>query len=237
MKILAMAPATDEEQKIGDVVRRIPREFVDEILVVDDGSQDATPDVARNEGAKVISHSARQGVGSCIREAIRYGRKNKFDILVVMAGNNKDDPAEIPRLTSPIFDEGFDFVQGSRYLSGGQYGGDMPLYRKLATRYVHPLLFSLISGQRITDSTNGFRAFRLSIFNDGRMDLDQSWLDKYELEPYIFHKAIKLGYRVKEAPVTKIYPPKQLGYTKMKPITGWWSILRPLIYLGLGIKK
>lgn len=67
--------------------------------------------------------------------------------------------------------------------------------------------------------------------------MDQAWLDKYELEPYLMFKAIKLGYKFKEAAVTKIYPAKKLGYTKMKPIIGWWSILRPLVFLGLGIKK
>ena len=56
-------------------------------------------------------------------------------------------------------------------------------------------------------------------------------------QPYVFYKAIKLGYKVCEVPVTNIYPPKHLGYTKMKPITGWWSILRPLLYLALKIKK
>ena len=72
---------------------------------------------------------------------------------------------------------------------------------------------------------------------DERIALDQPWLDKYELEPYLFLKAIRLGYKVKEVPVSKVYPPKELGYTKMKPLVGWWSILRPLVYLGLGIKR
>jgi dolichol-phosphate mannosyltransferase len=113
----------------------------------------------------------------------------------------------------------------------------MPFYRQLATRIVHPWLFSLIVMRRFTDTTNGFRAIRLSALRASGIDLDQSWLDRYELEPYLFYKMIRLGYKVKEVPVTKIYPPHELGYTKMKPITGWWSILRPLILLGLHIKR
>ena len=70
-----------------------------------------------------------------------------------------------------------------------------------------------------------------------RIDINQIWLDKYELEPYLFYKAITLGHKVTEVPVTKIYPPKEEGYTKMKPFSGWWSILRPLVYLALRIKK
>ena len=75
------------------------------------------------------------------------------------------------------------------------------------------------------------------LLEDPRIALDQSWLDEYELEPYLLFKAIRLGYGFAEVPVTKIYPPRKQGQTKMKPITGWWSILRPLIYLGLGLKE
>jgi hypothetical protein len=111
----------------------------------------------------------------------------------------------------------------------------MPRYRRVATR-LHPLLFSLVSGHWVTESTNGFRAIRTSVLADPRIDLSQSWLDHYELEPYLYLRAIQLGYRTTEVPVTKVYPPKKLGQTKMKPISGWWSILRPLVYLGLRLR-
>ncbi|MBI4859719.1 MAG: glycosyltransferase family 2 protein [Candidatus Riflebacteria bacterium] len=234
-RILAFAPATDEKGKIGSVISKIPRDAVDAIVIYDDGSTDGTGDEARAHGARVLRSETRRGVGHVIREGIRHARENGFDVMVVMAGNDKDDPAEIPRLTLPIVDGGYDFIQGSRYLPGGGFG-NMPVYRTLATRFVHPLLFSLIAGRRITDSTNGFRAFRLSLFDDARIRLDQDWLDQYELEPYIFYKAIRLGYKVMEVPVHKVYPDWKKGYTKMRPVTGWWSILRPLVFLGLGIK-
>jgi len=138
-------------------------------------------------------------------------------------------------LLKPIVEDGCDFVQGSRFLQGGGYG-NMPLYRRFATRF-HPLLFSLAVRKRVTESTNGFRAFRISILRDPRINWRQDWLNKYELEPYLLYKVITLGYKHTEVPVTKIYPPKKLGYTKMRAVTGWWSILRPIVYLVLGIKK
>jgi dolichol-phosphate mannosyltransferase len=88
----------------------------------------------------------------------------------------------------------------------------------------------------VTESTNGFRAFRSGLLDDPRIDLDQPWLDEYGLEPYLYLRALRLGYATAEVPVTKVYPPRALGQTKMKPVVGWWSILRPLVYLGLGIK-
>jgi len=112
----------------------------------------------------------------------------------------------------------------------------MPIYRILASK-LHSWLFSIFSGKWITESTNGFRAFKVSLLKNKKLNIWQNWLDKYELEPYLYYKLIKLGYKTKEVPVTKIYPPKELGYTKMQPFIGWWSIFRPIFLLGLGLRK
>ena len=233
---MAASIAHNEGAKIGRVLDRFPPGLVDRVAVVDDASTDETAGIAEAKGAVVLKHAARRGAGAAIRTAIRYAETERYDVLVILAGNDKDRPPEIERLLAPIIHDGYDFVQGSRYLKGGDFG-NMPFYRQMATRYVHPLLFSLVVGRRFTDTTNGFRAIRLSALRDARIDLDQAWLDKYELEPYLFYSLVKHGYRVTEVPVTKIYPLHELGYTKMKPISGWWSILRPLILLGLGLKR
>lgn len=235
-KILVVIPAYNEKGKIGRAISGIPRDIVGDILVIDDGSSDTTAVEARESGARVISNPRQEGVGSVLRKGIEYALENNYGIIVIMAGNSKDNGGEIPGITEPILKGRYDFIQGSRFLEGGAYSR-MPLYRLIATKYVHPLLFSLISGRKITDSTNGFRAVSTALFNDGRLGWRQEWLNRYELEPYIFYKAIKLGYRVREVPVSKTYPPRRLGYTKMRPILDWWSILKPVFLLGLGIKK
>jgi dolichol-phosphate mannosyltransferase len=234
--VLLIAPAFNEEAKIGEVVRRTPRDIVDTMLVVDDGSTDGTAAAAWRHGAEVISLDRVRGVGYAIRRGFDEARRRDFDIVVVIAGNNKDAPEEITRLLAPICDDDYDFVIGSRFLAGGAYGGDMPLYRKLATR-LHPFLVSLFCGKSVTESSNGYRAMKVSVLGDARIDLRQDWLAGYQLEVYLMMKLLKLGYRTIEVPVSKIYPPKAAGNTKMRPLIDWWNMLAPIFVIGLGIER
>jgi dolichol-phosphate mannosyltransferase len=236
LSIIAIVPVFNEEAKIGKVVGRMPRQVVDEVLVVDDGSTDHSAEVARSSGAQVISMGATLGVGAALQTGYEYAVQHGYDVAVTVAGNNKDAPEEIPLLLEPIAENRADFVQGSRFLKRAGNFGPMPAYRQIATR-LHRVLFSLVARRWITESTNGFRAVRKCVLADRRINLSQDWLREYELEPYLYLRTIRLGYRTVEVPVTKIYPPKHLGQTKMKPIIGWWSILRPLVYLGFGLRK
>lgn len=234
--VLLAVCAHNECPKIGSVLDRVEALGGVQILVVDDASTDGTTELLCARNIRTIRQERRCGAGACVRRAIHYFLEHDYEILVLMAGNDKDRPHEIHRLIDAILRGEADLVQGSRYLQGG-VSGNMPQYRQLATRYVHPLLFSWLSGLRMTDTTNGFRAIKRCVLEDPAIDLEQAWLDRYELEPYLLFKAVRLGYRVIEVPVSKVYPPKSLGYTKMRPITGWWSILRPLCLLSLGIRR
>jgi dTDP-4-amino-4,6-dideoxygalactose transaminase len=236
-RVLVVPFAYNEGQKIRTTLSRFPAERDYDVLVMNDGSTDGSLDGVEAEfNVSVQSHAYNRGIGAAIKTIFAHAIENDYDIMVPMAGNNKDEPLEIPRLLKPILEDSYDFVQGSRFLPGGRYG-DMPTYRILSTKVIHPMLFSLAVGKRVTESTNGFRAFRVSLLLDERINWRQDWLDRYELEPYLMYKVIRLGYKHMEVPVTKIYPPRQLGYTKMRPVIDWWSILRPIVYLRLGLKK
>jgi dolichol-phosphate mannosyltransferase len=237
MRVLCVAPAWNEGERITRVVKAIPREVADAIVVVDDGSSDDTAERARAAGATVICHGTNRGVGAAIRTGIDFARKEGFDIVVILSGGGKTPPEQIPRLLAPLVDGTAELVQGSRYTPGGDFLR-MPLRRRIGTR-AYTWLFSLLLGHRITDASSGFRAMRLSLFEDRRINLWQDWLDRYELEPYLLFRAVRLRHKVIEVPVTIEYPRQgdPLAYTKMRAIVDWWRIFRPALYLALGLKR
>lgn len=236
-RIVAIAPVYNERGKIGPTVAKVPRGAVEEIVVVSDASDDGSDEEARLAGATVLRHDKTLGVGAAIRTGLQYGIKNGYDVLVVMAGNDKDDPTEIPKLVAPILERGADYVQGSRYARGGAYG-KMPLHRVILTR-AYPWLVRLVTGFPITDATNGFRAISAKFLNDPRVNMNQDWLDRGELEYYLQLKALTLDFKVEEVPVRKIYPDLSAycNYTKIKPVYDWFRNLRPIFYLTLGLKS
>src|ERR1051326_4482053 len=169
LSVITIAPVFNESAKIGEVVRRIPREIVGKILVVDDGFIDDSTEVARSSGAQVISMGAMLGVGAALRTGYEYAVQHGYDVTVTVAVNNKDAPEEIPLLLEPIAPGRADFVQGSRFLKHGRSFGAMPPWRRVDRRF-HPLLFSLVARRQVTKSTNGCRALSTPKLSDLKLD-------------------------------------------------------------------
>jgi len=242
LKKIAIIPVYTDIINAVKVLEKFRSGYVDEVcLVVDCAEEDDLKEIKR-AAAKIetpvviIANKERKGIGYAIREGIEYGLDKKYDVAVVMAGNNKDDPGEIHRLLEPIVREGYDYVQGSRFLAGGRRVKN-PFLRGVFSR-LYPFIWTLCTNIRCTDVTNGFRAYNLKIFLDKRINIWQEWLDNYQLEYYIHYKALTLGYRTKEVPVSKIYSHRHKGgYSNISPFRDWWKITGPLVYLKLGIKE
>jgi dolichol-phosphate mannosyltransferase len=184
----------------------------------------------------IIKNQYRTGVGHSLRQGLRYLLESGHEIAVVMAGNGKDDPAEIDRLLKPVVNGECDYVQGSRYQRGGR-AVRTPFVRTIFNR-LYPGIWTMMTGRRCTDVTNGFRCYNLRILQDPRVGLEQEWLDGYSLEYYIHYKTLALGYRMKEVPVTKTYAfSNRGGYSKIQPLKDWWPIISPLALLFLGVRK
>jgi len=241
-RVVAVIPVYNEVGKIGKVISKFSRRFVDEVCLVVDSPSDTTRNEIKDSvkaidvPLHVIENNRRRGIGYAIRLGIRYALENSFDIVVVMAGNNKDDPGEIPRFLDSIIHNDYDYVQGSRFLHGGLQE-KTPFFRGIFIR-IYPLLWSFLTKVPCTDVTNGFRAYKTNIFKDKSINIWQDWLDSYELEYYIHYKALTLGFKTREVPVSKIYPHRNRGgYSKINPFRDFWNILRPLFYLSLGVRK
>jgi len=224
------------------VLERFEPGLVDEICVVADSPSPRT--LKRIEEARrsidvpvhLIHNPERKGIGYAIRQGYSYALDNEFDLIVVMAGNGKDEPREIPRLTAPILNEGLDYVQGSRFLPGGRREKN-PFLRSIFTR-LFPVIWTSMTGVHCTEVTNGFRAYRASILKDPRINVWQTWLDNYELEYYLHYKALTLGYKFAERPVSKDYTEIRKGkYSHISPLKDWWQIVGPVFMLKLGVKK
>lgn len=238
-KTVAIIPAYNEQGKIGNVVKKLKKEkkWIHRICVIDDCSSDRTSKEAEKYGAVVIRHTNNQGVGAAIRTGMEYAYKHHYSIGVILSGDDQHDPSELPLVLSPIIKDDYDFIQGSRYMKGGKTK-NQNLFRKITTLF-YPVLFFLLTGRICTDVTNGFRGFKLDkIFNDKSINLGQSWLNRYELEVYLLYKVYRSRkYKRKEVPITIQYHNKEIGSTKMIPFIDWWRILRPIIFLTLGVKK
>ncbi len=233
-RVAVVIPAYNEAGKVGQVVRKVPRQHVGWVIVVDDASSDDTSQEAARAGAdQVVRHAVNRGVGAAIRTGLMAARSQGYEFAAILSGDDQHEPVELPRLLEPLFEDRADLVQGSRWLPGGATPG-IGSERRWLTR-LYPLLFRLASGYPSTDGTNGLRAFRLALLDHPAMLLDQSWLDRYELEPYLLFKAVRLGFRVIEVPVTVRYHAS--GTTKMRLIPDGWRILRPLVFLGLGLRR
>jgi dolichol-phosphate mannosyltransferase len=241
-KIVAIIPIYREVGKIGKVLARFEPGLVSQICVIADDPNEAILDEVWSAGTnlkvpfKLIQNPTRKGIGFAIKQGFEYALSNGYDIIVVMAGNGKDDPREIPRLTRPVLSGNYDYVQGSRFLPGGRRERN-PLLRGLFSR-LFPIVWTWSTGVYCTDVTNGFRAYKTKLLRDPEVRFRQEWLNHYELEYYLHYKALTLDYRFAERPVSKTYPPKTQGkYTHISPIRDWWQIVGPLLLLRIGAKN
>jgi dolichol-phosphate mannosyltransferase len=208
-----------------------------DVILVDDGSKDCSPAIAEELGFQVIRHAENLGVGAAIRTGIQHAVALRvYDYVVIMSSNGKMRPNEIGRVIAPILAGQADYVQGSRF---SEKGRALALSRfRSAAIPLYSLFASALLRRRFTDITCGFRAYRLWLLNDPRVNLNQSWLEHYEAELYIHYYACRLHARIVEVPVTIDYSQLAPGrQSKMVPLVSWWSLLRPFLLLAVGLRR
>jgi len=229
-----------KNKEIFEVLQLFDKEYTNQIIIVLDEPNEYYISKITKIGEqippqlKIITNPERRGIGYAISLGLEYACSNGFETAIIMAGNGKDNPQEIPKFLEKVSD-GYDYVQGSRFLKGGRYDG-LPLRRKIFNR-IWPLFWSIITFRKQTEVTNGFRAYKLRILSDPNIDIYQDWLRGYALEYYIHYKMMTLRYyNFTEIPVSKIYHKKN-DYTKIQPKKHWKQIIMPPFLLLFKIKK
>jgi dolichol-phosphate mannosyltransferase len=202
--------------------------------VADGGSTDSSLRDEILEQGNVRTLLTKTGPGKLsaqMRMAFAYALTQGYGGVVVVDGNGKDDVTAIPRFVDSL-GAGYDHVQGSRYIPGGQ-AINTPLSRHLGVLLLHAPLISLSAGHRHTDTTNGFRAYSAKLLSDPRLKVFRDVFQTYELHYYLAIAAARLGFRLTEIPVTRAYPPKGKTPTKISPIKGNARVLKILFKAAL----
>ncbi|ASJ00657.1 glycosyltransferase family 2 protein [Thermococcus gorgonarius] len=200
-KISVVIPAYNEERRLPKVLEKIPN-FVDEVIVVDDGSLDGTYKVARafaekDERIKTIRLEKNCGKGCAMREGVK---NSTGDVVVFMDADGQHKPEDIIKLVEPIVDGDADMVIGARKI---EKAGKRPLLRRLSN-VITTRMIRLKLRTYVYDTQSGFRAYR-------REFLPEIESDRYEVETEMLLKAAKMGARIMEVPVGVIYDANREG--------------------------
>ena len=234
---LAVIVSYNSAHLLRGTLDRVPQKRDFDVLVLDDHSTDDSWDLITATGLPAIRHHRNLGLGGNIKSGIRHALAHGYRYFVLLAGNAKDDPREIERFIAALR-AGYHYVQGSRFAPGGIHKHTPPA--RLVGVRLHAATFNLLTGYRFrfTDAINGFRAYDLRIFDGDGVNVWRDWLDGYEFETYLQTMVLRRGYRVTEVPVSKTYPAeKSVRYTHIRPFVDYFHILKPALYILLGLRK
>jgi len=220
----------NEGEKVRKQLRAM-KELTDrvDIIVADGGSKDGslTPELMAECNIRALLVKTGPGkLSAQMRMALAYSLDEGYEGIVTIDGNGKDGIGAIPTFLK-LLDEGYDHIQGSRYVPGGHHE-NTPASRHFAVTLLHAPLISLAAGFRYTDTTNGFRGYSRKLLLDPRVQPFRDVFSAYELHYYLAIRAARLGFRCIETPVSRVYPSHGPVPTKISPIKGNLLVLQTL---------
>jgi dolichol-phosphate mannosyltransferase len=236
LKSLCVMPVYNQAKELPALLEKCKNEMpADIFLIVDNGSDDGSEKFIEKSGFEFVRLPRNYGIGYALMLGAEKALERDCNIVVHIAGNGKMLPEEMNRVMAPIKEGKADHVVGSRFLPGGK-SPNLPAFRKKAIPWVVNNLVRLLFRTKVTDATNGYRAYKTELLRNKQVKWQEKWLYHYQFEYYIYAKALKLGYRSMEVGTSMIYPADGRKYSKIKPIIGWWELLEAWILVGLGIK-
>jgi dolichol-phosphate mannosyltransferase len=201
-----------------------------DVIICDGGSTDGSTnhDFLKSVNVRTLLVKTGPGILSAqLRMGYAYALQQGYQGIVTIDGNNKDNPEAIPDFIREL-ENGYAYVQGSRFVPGGQ-AINTPMSRYWAIRLIHAPVISLGARRWYTDTTNGYRGYSREMLLDERVQPFRDIFDTYELLAYLSTRPSELGYNTKEIPVVRRYPEQGKIPTKIKGLSGNLSLIKILL--------
>lgn len=233
-----LIPVINEGARILTELGRAQKAGVDklcDIIICDGGSTDGSvrPGVLEMYGVNTLLTKLGPGrQGAQLRMGMHFALARGYKGLLTIDGNNKDSIEDVPRLIEKL-QQGYDLVQGSRFVRGGR-AINTPKSRWLAVRLIHAPVISLAAGHWFTDTTNAYRAYSREYLTHPLVRPLRDVFPGYELLAYLSVRATQLGLRACEVPVTRAYPAAGKTPTKISGLKGNADLLRVLFATLMG---
>ena len=228
-------PIINEGERINKELQRATDSGVQkqaDIILLDSGSTDGTTSIENLKKYKVntlieLEEKKKYTQSQALRAGFYFALKRQYEGIITIDGNNKDSIEDIPRFIEKL-EEGYDFIQGSRYLDGGK-AINTPKLREFAIRYIHAPIISSICKKKYTDTTSLYRGYSKKYLLNEQVQPFRKIFKSYELSTYLSTRADELGLKTCEIPVTREYPSTKNYSTKVGKIKGNFLIIKSLL--------
>lgn len=217
-KYCVCIPIINEGERIVKELKRAKNNNIDkivDIIICDGGSTDGCTDEEKLKDLGVNTLLIKRDVGkqgAQLRMGFWWALQRGYEGIITIDGNNKDSIEDIPRFIEKL-DEGYDFIQGSRFIKGGK-AVNTPLIRHISVKLIHAPIISLTAKHRFTDTTNAYRAHSKKYLTHEKVKPFRDMFMTYELLAYLSSRCTQIGLKACEVPVTREYP--KIGKTPTK---------------------
>ena len=236
-----LIPIINEGERIANELRRAQAAHIAEvadIILCDGGSTDGCTEEDKLRALDVNTLLVKKDAGkqgAQLRMGLWWALERGYKGILTVDGNDKDSIEDVPRFIEKL-KEGYDLVQGSRFVPGGR-AIHTPAIRYLSVRLIHAPIISLTARQHFTDTTNAYRAYSRSYLTDPGVQPLRDIFMTYELLAYLSVRATQLGYRACEIPVTRAYPKTGKTPTKISAVRGNSELMKILLRNAVGKYK
>ena len=231
---IVVIPAYNSEKSIASVYKKIPKEIIDKVIIVDDGSKDNTVEVIKSLGLKPIIHKYNLGYGAnqktLYTKALRLGVK----YIIMLHPDGQYDPKDLPKFIKALKEGSGDLILGSRFLGKGR--NETPIYKTISIKII-TLLFNLVLGTHISEANTGYRGYSVELLKSIPFLKNGNG---YIFDPQLIIQTVYFGYKIADVPVSKRYNKEAISPNFSKSIHHGLENIQLLveyIFHRLNIKK